>query len=423
MRRAGAVAALMCAAFTMMTSAAMAGPAEPYCTDWEKLLGCTPPRAPYQPEPVDPGGSETQAVPVPLAGRAFGFSANMDKESSFTPAMETDTIARAGASAHRLVVNWKWLQYRESDPPVPTSYEGDDGQNLRHLDERYAAMVAAGITPVIHVSKAPFWASRFASCRVQDMTCQREAKKAADWGQDGYYFPDYQHREDLKRLHRALARRYPLAQFEGWNEPNLYYDSPPERAFEPWAPGPEEMRDIQCAAYWGVKEVDRSRRFIGPSFVYRSWAHFADYVNRIFAAGGPYCWDGYNTHAYVDGSTDFGENSWFAKIMAGARRMKTHWGDRDPIWITEAGWPTTTQTWWGEPWLLPSAHADAATRLYNRVMTMPDVGGLFFHTLRDTPGGDPGVKYDNFGFLAGDLTPKPAFCVFARRAARAYPGC
>ena len=360
---------------------------------------------------------------VPAEGKQFGFSANMHKEDLFIPGQEAATVALAGASGHRMAVDWKWIQYEESDPPLPVSYDGDAGMNLRHLDERYAALLAAGIRPIIHVSRAPLWSSRFGACRDGDLACRQEARKAAAWTEDGYYFPDQAHMPALRALHVALAKRYTQADFEGWNEPNIYYDSPPDRPYEPWAPGPEELRHIQCAAYWAVKSVDRGRLFIGPSFLYRNWSHYADYVNRVFAAGGHYCWDGYNTHAYVDGETDLGARSWFARIFAAARRMRSYHGDRDPIWVTEAGWPTSGHTWYGEPWVTPEAQADIMGRLYNRLMTMPDVAGAFLHTLRDAQIREHDDPQDNFGLLNADLTPKPAFCVFVQRSAHAYPGC
>lgn len=424
MRRAGAFAALLCAAFSAMVDGAAAGPAVPYCTIVQAAFGCTPPSAPQEPEAVDPGGSETTPVPVPPPARAFGFSANMAKDDPvLTPAAEASAAVAAGASAHRLAITWKWLQYHQNDPPLPSSYEGDAGQILQHIDERYAAIVAGGLRPVMHVSGAPLWASRFAACSLYDLSCREEARKAANWAEHGYYFPDSAHLPAFRALHRALAKRYPQAIFEGWNEPNLYYDSPPDRSYEPWAPGPEEFKRIHCEAYWAVKSVDPIRTVIAPSFLYRGWPHFADYVNRVFAAGGAGCWDAFNTHVYFSGSTRFDASTTLAKVLASVRRMKSHWTDPDPIWITETGWPTTAQQWWGAPWLTPAAHAEASGRLYNRLMTMPDVAGVFFYTLRDRFRGSSYDPEANYGFLAGDLSPKPAFCGFVGRAGRAYRGC
>jgi hypothetical protein len=422
MRRAGAVAALCCAVFTITGAPAQAGPNVPYCSNVQKLFGCVPPAGPKEPPAVDPGGSEAGPVAVPPAGRTFGFSAGLSKVGEFTPAQEALTVASAGASSHRIGISWKWMQFSETDPPLPASYDGDDGQNLRLIDERYAALLAAGVRPIIHVIAAPLWASRFASCDGRDMACQQEARKAAGWDQGGYYFPDSAHLPAYKAFNKALARRYPQADFEGWNEPNAYYNSPSDRAGEPWAPGPEEFRRIQCEAYWGVKEIDRNRRVISPAFLFRNWSHFSDYVNRVFAAGGPACWDGFATHIYFDGETEFGAGSWLAQNLAAVRRMKSYWGDRDPIWITETGWPTSGEDWWDRA-ISPDTQADAAGRLYNRLLTMPDVGGVFFHTLRDRLGGASADPHDNYGFLFADLSPKPAFCAFVLRSAHAYPGC
>jgi hypothetical protein len=69
--------------------------------------------------------------------------------------------------------------------------------------------------------------------------------------------------------------------------------------------------------------------------------------------------------------------------------------------------------------------------MYNRLQTMPDVGGSLFHTLRERDTTYYGwLKYET---LAGAELPdlpglpvfqaKPVYCQFAARAGNTYPGC
>lgn len=378
------------------------------------LFSCqTPPRSGTgQPPAADPGGTENVPAPLPPRGRYFGFSSNLSHMTSLrrpiSAAQEANLSKQLGANAHRLVVVWKYLQYRRTDPPLPSDPNAVDGY-LRRIDLHYQALVRRGLTPVVVPMAAPKWASRFDSCGWLDWACKREGRR----GWDDLWFPDQAHLNHWWAFVAAVARRYPAAIIEGWNEPNY--------AGGAWVPEPEEFNGIQCTAYRAVKSVDPKRRVVGPSLLHVGWEAFSNYTARMYEAGAAGCWDAFNTHVYFDGSTQFGAGSVLAQVLAGVRAVKRSYGDHDQIWITETGWPTAGSG--SDRPISESAHAGASSRLYNRLMSMHGVKAMFFYTARDLSTGDSDSVLRHYGFTRENFTPKSAYCVFVRRAGGRYSGC
>ena len=79
--------------------------------------------------------------------------------------------------------------------------------------------------------------------------------------------------------------------------------------------------------------------------------------------------------------------------------------------MTETGWDTMDET----------TYAPATRRLYNRLVTMSDVGGVMFHTLRDAPVAGHGD--DRWGFFWKGWNAKPRACLFVRGHGGTWPGC
>jgi hypothetical protein len=91
--------------------------------------------------------------------------------------------------------------------------------------------------------------------------------------------------------------------------------------------------------------------------------------------------------------------------------------------MSDQGYATGTSN----PHLTEAQQADLNVRLYNRMITMPDVKLVAFHTLRNGPTPDqknnPSLPAYHFGFLREDWSTKPVFCAFIEKAGRTYDGC
>ncbi|WP_377450890.1 hypothetical protein [Rhodococcoides fascians] len=76
------------------------------------------------------------------------------------------------------------------------------------------------------------------------------------------------------------------------------------------------------------------------------------------------------------------------------------------IWITELGAPTGN----GPMAVSEDAQAAIIGSSLNKASTLPYIGPVFVHSLRDS-GTDPADSEQNFGLLRADFTHKPAFDV------------
>ncbi|MEX2195975.1 MAG: hypothetical protein WD844_11880 [Thermoleophilaceae bacterium] len=393
-----------------LVSLAFAGAAQASCGGL--LPGLLSPVCPSGPSAPDPGGQEEPDQPVPGPGKGFGFNSSLALVGSASPEEELGHARRAGATLHRMALPWRSLQRSPDDPPVP---EPGPGNQVELLDTVYAEALERGITPVFVTFWAPVWASRYRNCALLDIFCHGMANSSAQ------LVPDWPFLDEYETFVRAVKQRWPRALIEPWNEPNLYWDHPFFRGTRAFAASPGHFARIQCAAYRGSKSVN------DDAVIAAGWARraYMTYVDGVYRAGGDDCWDIGNLHVYSGSRTRLGEGSWFARALHEARTLRTRHGDSDPIWITEIGWTTSGGR---EHRVSMEDQADAARRAYNRLVTMPDVGAVLFHTLRDSPTperpyNEPGHYQYGFGFLREDWSPKPVYCGFAARAGNAPAGC
>lgn len=366
------------------------------------LLGLLTQPCPSPPPPApapDPGGQEEPDQPVPAPGKGFGFNSTLAVSGDATPAQELDAASAAGANVHRVVLRWRVLQPSPSDPPLDP-----DGDLVRRVDDFYTAALERGITPTIHFISAPAWASKYRDCGLLDFECKRIAATNLA------LVPDWPFLDEFQRLVAAVKGRWPEAIIESWNTPNLYWQ---DSRYPDFAPSPRHFSAIQCAAYRGSKAVND-----GPVLA-AGWASrmYREYVGGVYAAGGADCWDLANMHAYPS-DTDLGEGTSFARKMNTARDLREQYGDSDPLWVTETGYSTQGDGSVSEP-----VQADAARRLYNRLVTMDDVAAVIFHTLQDPGDGVTGSLAYGYGFLRRDWSAKPVYCGFVQRAGGTSPRC
>ena len=236
------------------------------------------------------------------------------------------------------------------------------------------------------------------------------------------------------------ARRFDGAVFEIWNEPNL-------RDFWQPAPDPELWAELVVAAYDAIKAVDPGATVIAcgcagvltddrpeaempaKEFLVRAYDHEVSIEDHF---------DGISVHlfpqtAVIDGDVDralgFGRNSVLAALLDAVRSTAAEHGEvPKPVWITEAGYWTSSVTY-PKTELSEAEVAAAFSRLSRRVFSAAGIKSLLIHRAKDTGRVDRsefGTREASFGLLerGRKLRPKPSFCVFAGLAGEHdYPGC
>lgn len=173
-------------------------------------------------------------------------------DSSVLTAADRDAwlprIGEAGARTLRINVFWDRVAAAVA-PAGPQEDPAWTGYDFTQLDGEVRAVLAAGVRPVLNVSRAPAWAE--APGRPSDVRRGSWKPDAAAYG----------------RFASALARRYAgtyadasgqrlprVAAFQLWNEPNLdTYLAPQWERGRPFAP--IRFRELVNAGYGAIKAV------------------------------------------------------------------------------------------------------------------------------------------------------------------------
>ena len=331
------------------------------------------------------------AMPIP-----FGFNSQLFGEGKEPALREARAVVAAGARLHRMPIHWRGMQPSPDRPPLPDeggkpAGELSDGRSgLARLDRAYLELTRRGVRPVIIVWDAPVWATRFAGCADNpvDFACRQATRERL--------LPDAAHLPDWKRFVTAVARRYPRAVIETWNEPNARWGRTPA------AGTPEEMAATACTAHDAVKALGATRTVLSPALADRG---FTAYLERMLAAGAARCWDVYSLHLYFGSETDFDEP--LTERLGALRTQRGAHGDADPVWVTEAGWTTS-----GSFAVDELSQADALVRLRDRIASEPDMRAFIVHTLREAPVSIYArvtSPEHGYGVMREDWTPKPAY--------------
>jgi len=376
-----------------------------------------PPAAPA-PAP-DPGGSESPNQPVPYPGKLWGFNLGYPATGSATTALAA--LAATGAQVLRDNISWAAFSSDTSPsqpiPPEMNAPLGDaaPGSVLAHYDQEYLDLTGAGITPDFIIGQAPLWASTLHDCAETSyfVLHAQLCGNTQDPGQPLY--PDSSYYPQWAAFVAAVARRYPEAIIEGPNEPDYAYSEQQAGEGYPGAVDASQAAAIQCELFDAVRSVD-DRMVLSSGMSIPGY-----YTTFIEDAHG--CYDAFSFHAYpyatsAGSETYFGAGSGLAQEFADLRSAREAAGDTTPIWVTETGFeftPSSIDSTSPADQAQEETFADASRRLYNRLMTMPDVGAVLFHTLRDVS--------DHYGFFNNDWTPKPRACYFVTQHGGSWPGC
>ena len=346
----------------------------------------------------DPGGDPNAAVPLPPpAGKYFGF--NDDAAHSLHGLVPTDYVElsrTAGGNLIRASLDWRDAE------PVRDQWHASSWARWQGLYDR---ALERGVTPLFTIGFAPPWARDPASCSGQYCRVPPTPQMDGEWAE----------------FAAEVARRFPAALIEVWNEPNLTNF---------WTSGadPRRYAELLDTAHDAIKSVSPQTMVLGGglSNVQVSLdGHMAlrEYLDAAYSASPSIAanMDALSFHPYV-GVLGLGAGTLFAKSFHDVRTVREAHGDSaTPLFVTEVGVST------GFPELRTETdQAETMMALYRRTMTMDDVVGVVFHRLiepADTTGNlwELGAAFTRYG----DSPPRPreAYCRFVDEANRSYPRC
>jgi hypothetical protein len=226
---------------------------------------------------------------------------------------------------------------------------------------------------------------------------------------------------DYARFLRTMVKRFTgrVAAWEIWNE---------EDASLWWASGPEPAAytALLKAAYPAVKSLDPSATVVLGGLTGNDY----EFLSELYADGAKGYFDAVGVHTdsicetnspyeiLRNGRTDQRINRWsFLGYRTVHEVMLAH-GDDSPIWMTELGWSTDTQTCNSGAWagqkpagVSPAQQATFLLQAYHCLAQDPYVQVGIWFGLQDTePFGSPRSSY---GLLEADLSPKPAYGALA----------
>jgi polysaccharide biosynthesis protein PslG len=355
-------------------------------------LPALPSAPPPGPAPIAPAPRPAAAdAPAPTNGdnpplQHFGFSESVPS----SPETHADLGRGVAADSQRITLAWNWAE------PYPDSYA------LEGFDRTYRASLSRGIRPLITILFSPWWTWS------PDVNCDQ-------WHQQCTYPPAPAFDGEWREFATIVARRYPEALgIEIWNEQNL-------KGF--WKPLPDAARyaDLLRQAYTAIKAVSPSMPVISGGLANNDPSadgniSYIDYLRGVYQNGGGRYMDGIGIHPYNPGL----HSAFLEGTLTNVRQVRDAYDDRSkPLWVTEFGLTTT-----GSPWPRAWTEQEQATGLliqYRSMATMPDVEGIFLHTLVEPPGDRNTSQEPGFGVVRGDFTPKPAYCALA--VERGGSGC
>ncbi|MDQ3571575.1 MAG: cellulase family glycosylhydrolase, partial [Actinomycetota bacterium] len=349
----------------------------------------------------NPGGSERTNVSVPPpAGKYFGFVDNSDGADwqLISPSDIATLSKRAGANATRISLDWRYLER--------TQDIWDEG-TWNEFQRIYELFLARGIRPVMSIGFAPPWArdpGRPKSCTTHH-ACR--------------YPPSRSMNHEWAEFAAEVARRFPGAAIEIWNEPNI-----PQ--FWRSGPDPERFAELQYLAYRAIKAVRPSTLVLagglnnnqgryGATLTTGGAIPLKEFLEGAYAASPSikHNMDALSFHTSYH-ELEYGAGSLMAKVFADVRSVKGRYGDAGRrLWITEAGLSTT-----GEHPRTEREQADGLLRQYRRFMTMPDVDAMLINALVEL--GTVPASNVNRGYGVRLHAPgypvKLAYCAFSNRA-------
>ena len=334
----------------------------------------------------------------------FGFSTSAnrnDLDNTPAPGVVAKLGKQGGAEVMRMDISWKAVQRH-----------GPGDARWGQYDHSIAAMRERGIKPLIMIANAPDWAAH-PSC-ANEAHCPPAADHLPDWA----------------TFARRVANRYPgAAAIEVWNAPNTFAwwpisGSGPDAAHYArvwnWAATAIHRADANTPVLFGSlgiaggNENPNSDTAI-PNYLPVFYRNLDRRALRSF--------DGLSIHPYPSLAELDEFSGRFLTTIRQARAVRNQHDPGRKLWVTETGMTTT-----GSFGVSERNQARVDVRAMDYLAAQPDVAATIIYTLIEAKWNSQAPYEKGYGIVAregGTLTPKQAFCAFARRAGtpRSETGC
>lgn len=330
------------------------------------------------------------------AARAAEKGLQTDLTWSAPAADEQRTIAAlqgSGAQWIRLDISW-----RKTERTQGTYNDAE----LAMTDHAIELAEQAGAKIIMAVSETPAWASG----STQINTPPRELA-------------------DFAHFVHAMTLRYKgrVAAWEIWNEPNH------PRFWNP-APNAAQYAQMLKAAAPAVRSADPAAKVLFAGLAHNDYPYLQD----VYAAApdiGDY-FDVMATHPYtaagqaptiISRQSDGRMTPQTFRAYEEVRAVMSAHGDNKPIWFTEFGWSTNSQTLHPLGGVSETTQALHLADAFQIIATVPYIEVAIVYNLRNNYwANDADTWEDQLGLLRTDFTPKPAYTVFAEiRSGRPCP--
>lgn len=200
--------------------------------------------------------------------------------------------------------------------------------------------------------------------------------------------------QDYLTYVRACATRYKgrIHQWEIWNEPNIFF----------WQ-GPKELyAELLIRSYKAIKEIDPDIQVLGLS---TSGIDF-DFIQKMLKLDTPF--DILTVHPY---RSVLVEKTFIDDLQRASNMIQNR-----PVWNTEMGWPTHTEHPVVQQDFIPAnterKQAEYIVRTYLTTIASGANSKNYWYNFHND-GNDPWYFEYNMGITRHDLSPKPAYAVFA----------
>jgi hypothetical protein len=330
-------------------------------------------------------------------------------EHGVSPDHYAGLVRVAGGNAIRTNLDWRLAEPR---------LDVWDESWWARWQELYDAALARGVRPIFVIGFAPGWA------RAEGVECSRPIELPLVHAPAGPCEMPPRPAMDPQWVQYAaeVARRFPRATLEVWNEPNT------DDFWRP-APDPRRYAELLTLAYHAIKAVSPQTEVVSGGLlnVRRTDPLKGEMSVRQFLSAA------YSSLPSMEGSADYiglhpypsgasvGAGSRFRRAFTDLRSVRDAHGDRTPILVTETGVSTADLI------VAPGRRqAQAIARIQAQIEAMPDVAGVVYHRViepRDSTLNPREYGYAWLRFGGYPLRPRPVFCRFAAMARRAYPGC
>jgi len=324
--------------------------------------------------------AQAEAATDSANGPAFGVQFH-GMWSKYTDAQRADVLTKlkaAGTQWIRLDLGWAMLQ-----PSGPGSF--DLGWGVPFTDSVINAIHADGFHLLVTFWRTPGWANA---------------------GAGETTLPT--HPSDYANAIQWAAARYAgkVDAWEVWNEPNEPYSMT--------GADPAAYAALLRAAYPAVHAGDPAAQVVvgGPS------ENDAPWIAKAYAAGIHGSFDVMATHPYMgpsDAAPETADDGTIYKLthVAAVHNLMTQYGDGGkPIWFTEFGWSSHTNTSGMANWELgvtPQTQGDYLVRTLKLLKTSyPYVTNAFWYEASDQNTGTT-ANIDNYGLLTSSFAAKPAY--------------